>query len=70
MLKVLLPVDGSTSAQNAINKALESGVVNNAEMHVMTVIAPPNFSPSKNPYIAADMVNCKNIVRYFQASAD
>lgn len=57
MLKVLLPVDGSTSAQNAINKALDSGVVNNAEMHVMTVIAPPNFSPSKNPYIAADMVN-------------
>lgn len=56
MLKVLMPVDGSSSSLNAIEKALEFGVTKDVEMHVITVVTPINTTPSKNPYIPNDMV--------------
>lgn len=56
MLKVLIPVDGSSSSRNSVAQALATGIFENAEIHVMTVITPPYAAPTRNPYMAAEMV--------------
>ena len=56
MFKVLMPVDGSSSSLNAIEKALLFGITEDVEMHVITVVTPINTTPSKNPYIPNDLV--------------
>jgi nucleotide-binding universal stress UspA family protein len=56
MLKVLIPVDGSPSSRNSVEKAVSTGIVNGAEVHIMTVISTPHAAPTRNPYMAAEMV--------------
>ncbi|MDX9889132.1 MAG: universal stress protein [Anaerovoracaceae bacterium] len=56
MLKVLIPVDGSPSSRNSVEKAVSTGIVSGAEVHIMTVISTPHAAPTRNPYMAAEMV--------------
>lgn len=56
MLKVLIPVDGSPSSRYSIEKAIATGIAKEAEVHIMTVITPTHATPTRNPYMAAEMV--------------
>ena len=56
MLKVLIPVDGSSSSRNSVEKAMSTGVLRDAQVHIMTVISPTYAAPTRNPYMAAEMV--------------
>lgn len=56
MLKILIPVDGSPASKYSIESAMATGVLNDAEVHIMTVIVPPNAAPTRNSYMAAEMV--------------
>lgn len=57
MIRVLIPVDGSPSSQYSVEKAMSTGVLKDAEVHIMTVITKPQAMPTRNPYMAAEMVN-------------
>jgi nucleotide-binding universal stress UspA family protein len=57
MLKILIPVDGSPSSRNSLVKAMSTGILNDAEVHIMTVISTPYAAPTRNPYMAAEMVS-------------
>lgn len=56
MLKVLIPVDGSPSSRYSVEKAIRTGIAKEAEVHIMTVITPTHAVPTRNPYMAAEMV--------------
>ena len=56
MLIVLIPLDGSPSSKNSVKKAMSTGVIKDSEVHLITVISPPTAIPSKNPYMATEMV--------------
>ena len=49
MLKVLIPVDGSPSSKYSIEHAMTESVLKDAEVHLITVISPSKWSPTRNP---------------------
>ena len=49
MLKVLIPVDGSPSSKYSIEHSMTESVLKDAEVHLITVISPSKWSPTRNP---------------------
>lgn len=49
MLKILIPVDGSTASKYSIEKAMTTNILKDAEIHLITVISPSKWSPTRNP---------------------
>lgn len=49
MLRVLIPVDGSPSSKYSIEHAMTESVLKDAEVHLITVISPSKWSPTRNP---------------------
>lgn len=50
-MKAVVAVDGSSSAENAINKSLSYGFLDNAEIHLVTVNTTAGEIPA-SPYMA------------------
>lgn len=55
-MKILVPVDGSTSVMNAIQKSKDAGLFNNAEIHLITVNTTSSDIPA-SPYMALNMMD-------------
>ena len=52
----MIPVDGSASAKNAIKTAIETGLLENSEIHLITVNSITDDIPA-SPYMALNMVD-------------
>lgn len=55
-MKLVIPVDGSASAKNAIKTAIETGLLENSEIHLITVNSITDDIPA-SPYMALNMVD-------------
>lgn len=55
-MKLVIPVDGSNSAKNAIRTTLENGLFDNAEIHLITINPIAGNIPA-SPYMALNMMD-------------
>ena len=63
MLKVLIPVDGSPSSKYSIEKVMNTNILKNAEVHLVTVVSSSRWSPTRNPSLNVELKTAKDTVK-------